>query len=339
MPLARSFVTDVYRGLPPPSSIVQSATHDPTPSGQGCFNTNNPDGTLGLAFAAFVGSNTTNGATLFCFAHVANDQGNTVVGVSDPVNGAWDFVNSQTNADPTCNTFVGAWTKRNAQPLIAANSWVGTASASSGTLTLGSGSGTFRLGQQLANASIPVPNSQGSGVLYPTALLSGTLGASGSTYSLNANVGFSSQATSTYDFVLCQTHSTIAFVDFDCAYIAELSNTDNSSVYSSGNNDAPSGAGTDNLSSGTIAAPSSPGMVLAFCINGALNNSAGAPPTFAPNAGSGFGNSFQMLTTESSPIVTVEWQHFPSVGHRAATFSGLHASVFDTLGVAFLDAA
>lgn len=336
MPKANSFVANVIRNAPLSQiAIVQSAVKDPNPKSIGYYF-NGGTAPTDLSFGANFGSNTTNGSTLLAIAVMAYDgQHNEIFAASDPVNGAWTFVGSLLNTSD-CNCHIAAYVKFNAQPLLT-TSWTGVGSVASGVLTLGAGSGTFRLGQRLNCSGLPSPL-EFNEITTVVSLLSGTLGATGSTYQLSpaaSSTSFSSTAMTTSDFVAIQmtTDHSVNEPDYEGAQIWELAHTDGSSVYFSGNNDVPGGAGTDTVTSGLIAAPASPGMVLGFGFDGGIDNT-----PYAPSAGTGFGTSAQILTYNlGQPICTIESQHFSSIGSRAATFSPAAASHYATVGIALLD--
>lgn len=338
MPIARSSVGSVITtpgAAGPGIQVVQWSAKDPNPRSIGYYFNGIVTTHLDLSFSANFGSDTTNGNTLVVAAVVAHDLFNQINAVSDPVNGAWTFAADILNTSD-CNSHIAAYTKFNAQPLLT-TSWTGTGSVASGVLTLGSGSGTFRLGQRL-NCSALQAFQEFNEITTVFSLASGTLGAPGSTYQLSpaaSGTSFSSTAMTTSDFVAIQLladHSTNE-PDYEGAALWELSHTDGSSVYFSGNNDAAS-AGTDTVTSGLIGAPSSPGIVLGFGFDGGIDNT-----PYAPGAGTGFGNSNAILTyNEGQPICAIEWQHFSSIGSRAATFSPPAASHYSTVGLALLDA-
>lgn len=335
MPLARSFVADV-KSSPQQIVVVQSIVKDPNPKSIGYYF-NGGSSPLDLSFGFPFASTTTNGSTLLCIATMANDSTNTIYDCSDPVNGAWTTVGSQLNAGTSCNSSIGAFVKFNASPLLP-SSWSGTASCSSGVLTLGSGAGAFRLGQRCNSAGMPSSAVEFNEITTVVSLLSGSLGVAGSTYQLSpgaSSTSFSSQALTTTDIVSVRMNSDHSSnePDYEGLYMWELSHTDGSSAYFSGNNDAPAGSGSDTVTSGTLTAPNSPGMMFGFGFNGGIDNT-----PYAPAAGTGYSNSATILTFNlGQPICTVEWQHFASIGTRAATFSPPAASHYSTVGVALLD--
>lgn len=346
----------IYLPQPPPSqqaAVVQWAQKDPAPGNlDDYFNGASTGGSpqFGLSQAGYLGSNTTNGNTLLCIAVIATDShstppaGNQIASVQDTVNGAWSLAGTLDNFTD-CNCQIKAYVKFNAQPLLT-TSWTGTGSNNgAGVLTIGSGSGTFRLGQKISSASTPAtsfatPPSFPSGETIAVSLASGTLGAAGSTYNLNRTDGaFASEAMTTRD-IISQTFSQIfSFTDYPGLFLAELSGTDGSTTYFSGNNDAVS-AGTDNVSSGNLVMAASPGILFGFSFNGGVDGSNASPVN--PAAGTGFLTSQGILNydqlTWTGAIATVEWQHFPSLGTRAAKFSQrTSTSRCATVGVGLLD--
>jgi hypothetical protein len=295
-------------------------------------------------------SDTANGNALIIIPVIAYDGQYVIHSVSDPVNGAWTSVGDQLNTTD-CNCDVHPYVMFNAKPLLR-TSWSGTGAVSSGgVLAIGSGSGQFRLGQRILSASTPTPSAQGlidpaslNGIVTVVSLLSGSLGVAGSTYQLNPDIGsvtFSSESMTTRDFVsICRFTPPVgqSVGDYPGAWLAEISNSDGHSIYFSGHNDAPTGAGTDTVTSGTMSMPASGGLVIGFSFNGGVNNSNAFPPFYYPGAGTGFSNSSNILQyDQGNAICTVEWQHFSSVGTRAATFSPTADSRYDTVAVGFLD--
>lgn len=80
----------------------------------------------------------------------------------------------------------------------------------------------------------------------------------------------------------------------------------------------------------------SPGLLIGFGFNGGVNEGSGG--TFCPAAGTGFTNSQAVLTyDQAQPICRVEWQHFSSLGTRAATWTSSTASNYLAMAVGFLD--
>jgi hypothetical protein len=319
-------------------SIVQSFVKDPNPIKFDYYDNGNGGTQFNNSFSAAFGSNTTSGNTLLCIPVIATDGPNRIQSVSDPVNGAWASVGDLLNFSD-CNCDIHPFVKFNASPLLT-TSWTGTGAVSSGgVLTIGSGSGPFRIGQRVNSAHTPAPTATGNDVIV-VSKISGTLGVAGSTYQLSPVIGaitFSSEAMTTTDFV--STNLNLSFAaDYQGAYIAELSGTDGSSIYFSGNNDAPTSAGTDTVTSGNVSALAKPGLMIGFGFNGGVNNSNAFPPLYAPSAGTGYTNSSRILQyDQGNPICTLEWQHFASVGTRAATFSPTADSRYATVAVAFLD--
>ncbi|HTD72669.1 MAG TPA: hypothetical protein VK652_04010 [Steroidobacteraceae bacterium] len=328
---------------------MQWAQKDPNPGNldsylNGVSTAGNP--TFGYSQAGNFASNTTSGSTLLCIAVCANDfgsgnpTGNRIYECQDPVNGQWLLIGDQLNNVSTCNCDIKAFVKFNAQPLLN-TSWTGTGAVSSGgVLAIGSGTGPFRLGQRIASAHTPKPTVTGGDVVV-VSLLSGSLGAPGSTYQLCADIGsitFASEAMTTQDFVNVTRSQVYSFTDYPGIFLAEVSGTDGSTFYFSGNNDSPGGAGTDTVTSEVIAMAAAPGILFGFGFNGGINFEKAFPPLYAPNPGTEFTNSHSILQyDQGNPICTVEWQHFPSLGLRAATFSPTAASEFATVAVALLD--
>lgn len=335
------------------AAIVQKTIKDPaTGNRDDCFLTASfsltsapvPPGNSGVGQAAYIAGNIA-GNTLLCIACVANDwqqgpifAGNKIIACSDPVNGAWADVGEQLNNSNDCNTDIRLWVKFNAQPLLT-TSWTGTASvASGGILTIAtSASGTLRIGQRMNSSSMPSVN-VGGGETILVSLLSGTMGAPGSTYQLGGGIGadtFGAQAMTSQDVVLIQRNQTTNddFADYPGCILLEISGTDGSSTYFGGANGVTAGAGTDNISTGNIVMPAVPGLFISLIYNGGADN---APLT--PTAGTGFGNSQSCLVYNlGSAIGLLEWQHFSSLGTRAATGSLASANNVMSVGVAVLD--
>lgn len=357
MPLARSFVADVRTSAQ--ASIVQSAVKDSVPVSADAYDTGLNYPNHYAAQSGEYASDTRSGSLLCAWSVVAYDLQYQITNIGDPVNGDWDLVgtllNTTTGANG-CNCHFALYVKKNAQPLLH-TSWTGTGAVSSGgVLTIGSGTGTVRLGQRILSASTPLPQQQShadlpnvKGITTIVSLLTGTLGAPGSTYQLNPDIGsttFASEAMTTRDIVSIQrvtpTQPQVPG-DYPANVLFEISGSDNTNVYFSSNNDAPSGSGTDNLSAGALTVPNSPGLMVAVFFNGGSNGSApGSGSNLAPNAGSGFGNSQKILSYDyTAPLCTVQWQHFSSlgngVGSRTPTASSTGNSNLGNLGFAFLD--
>jgi len=326
-------------------AIVQTAVKDPNPGNIDQYNNGSSTASNYYMSASVAFSSvTTTGNTLLAIPVMAYDGQYIIHSVSDPVNGAWTSIGDQLNTTD-CNCDIHPFVIFNASPLLPV-SWTGTGAVSSGgVLTIGSGSGPFRLGQHITSASTP-PRTASGGDVVVFSLLTGTLGVSGSTYQLSPGIGattFSSEAMTTGDFVQVTRFTPPQpfdyLGDYPGTWIAELSGTNGSSFYFSGNNDAPTSAGTDTVTSGNLTMPASPGMLFGFGFNGGVNNSNPFPPLYAPTAGTGFTNSAAILQyDQGNPICTIEWQHFASLGTRAATFSPTADSRYATVGVGLLDA-
>lgn len=331
----------------PPKQItfVQTKVKDPATSKVDFFDNGNGISGKNTSTSNLFTSGTTTGNALLIIPMVATDGPNRIFSVSDPVNGAWTEVGSQISfAD--CNCDIHPFIKFNASPLLP-TSWSGTGAVnSSGVLTIGSGSGPFRLGQRVTSAHLPVPGPGVGNDVIIVSLLSGSLGAAGSTYQLSPGfsswtTGFSSEAMTTSDIVTINYNLSFA-ADYPGSWMAELAHTDGSSFYFSGNNDSTSGAGTDTVSAGTVTAASSPGLVIAFSLNGAANGAPNPPPPLsapvASAAGTGWPNSSQFLNFDwGFPLVTLEWLHFTSVGSRTPTFSPNGDSRLSSVAIALLD--
>lgn len=337
------------------STIVQAAVKDSAPNYVDSYDTGSGIGNAYAAQSAEFATNTHSGSMLLAFSVIAYDGQYTITNVSDPVNGNWTLVGTLLHSAVPGNSHIGVYAKFNAAPLLT-TSWSGTGSVSSGgVLTLGPGTGTFRIGQRILSASTPVPrNTQNVGslpkvdnIVTVVAKLSGTLGAPGSTYQLNPNINavtFASEPMTTRDFVsvLRNTPSPPQVPgDYAGTYVLELSGT-SSTAYFSGHNDTPGSAGTDTVTSGVISSPSVPGLLVGFSFNGGLNYAPEPAPypldQYYPNRGTGFTNSVNILAYNvGSPIVTAEWKHVANINGQAATFSPPKASDYTTVAVAIPD--
>lgn len=337
------------------AAIVQTAVKDPATNWVDAYNNGNGSANGYVGQSAEYSSNTLSGHTLVAFAVMAYDAAYTITNVSDSVNGDWTPLGALLHAANPCNSHIAVYAKFNASPLLI-TSWSGTGAVSSGgVLTIGAGTGTFRLGQRILSASTPVPSGGQSfggspdvdNIVMIVSLLSGTLGASGSTYQLNPNINavtFASEAMTTRDFV-----AVTRFVptgnsyvgDYPGTWLLELSGT-GSAGYFSGNNDTPIGAGTDTVTSGAISAPAVAGMVIGFCFDGGLNNYGGALPgpadQYYASPGTGWSNSSTMLSYNiGSAICTAEWKHVSNINGQNATFSPPKASDYSTVAIAIPD--
>jgi hypothetical protein len=338
------------------ATIVQSAVKDPAPNYNDSYDTGNGTANNYAAQSAEYAADTAAGSTLLAFSVLGYDGQYTITNMSDPVNGNWTFVGQLLQSSPPCNCHIGVYAKFNAQPLLR-SSWIGSGSVSSGgVLTIGSGTGTFRLGQRLMSASTPVPgNTQNVGslpkednIVTVVSKIGGTLGAPGSTYQLNPNINtitFASESILLRDFV-----SATRFTppspqvpgDYSGTWIVELSGT-GQTAYFSGNNDTVGGAGTDTVTSGAVpGAPAVSGIVIGFSFNGGINNWGGALPgpvdQYCASPGAGFSNSAQILAYNiGSAITTVEWKHVSNINGQAATLSPPKASAYATVVVAIPD--
>lgn len=344
------------------ASFVQTAVKDPAPVNVDSYDTGSPDVHHYAAQAAEYSADTTAGSLLCAWSVVAYDGQYQITNISDPVNGNWDLVgtllNTTTGADG-CNCHFAVYAKRNSQPLLHA-SWSGTGAVSSGgVLTIGSGTGTVRIGQRILSTHTPTPQQQGvldlpsvKGIVTIVSLLSGVLGAAGSTYQLNSDIGsttFSSEAMTTRDFVSVQRFTPAPPQvpgDYPAAVLMEVSGSDNVNIYFSGHNDTPGGSGTDTLNTGALSLPNSSGLLVALGFNGGSNGFApgGGGTNLAPGAGTGFTNSQQILDYDYAvPICTMEWQHFANLGGGAGTRTPTFSSTGGpsntaSIGIAFLDA-
>jgi hypothetical protein len=207
------------------------------------------------------------------------------------------------------------------------------------------------------SASTPLPQQQShadlpnvKGITTIVSLLTGTLGVTGSTYQLNPDIGsttFVSEAMTTRDIVAVQRFTPASPQvpgDYPANVLLEIGGSDNTNVYFSGNNDAPSGSGTDTMSTGALSVPNSAGLMVAWGFNGGSNGVApGGGSNLAPNAGTGYSNSQKILFYDyTSTICTMEWQRFSNLGggggSRTPTFSPTGGPTNTaSIGVAFLD--
>lgn len=343
------------------ANLVQTAIKDPAPVPYDAYDNGSGDVHHYAAQEGEYGSDTTTGSLLCALAVVAYDGQYQITNIRDPVNGDWDpvgtLLNTTTGANG-CNSHMAVYAKRNAQPLLR-TSWSGTGAVSAGgILTIGAGTGTIRIGQRILSTHTPAPQQQAvndlpsvKGIVTLVSLLSGVLGAAGSTYQLNSDIGsttFTSEAMTTRDFVSA-TRFTPAPPqvpgDYPGMVLMEVGGSDNVNVYFSGHNDAPGGAGTDTINAGATSVPNSSGLLVALGYNGGTNGFApgGGGSNFAPGAGTGFGSSQQILDYDYGiPIGTLEWQHFANLGGgggvRTATFSPTGNSNTMSIGIAFQDA-
>lgn len=335
------------------ADVVQWSVKDPAPGNRDAFFSdvgNDPTSpTDGISQAAIFASNTTLGNTLLAFAVIANDfgtgpdaNGNRVSTCKDPVHGDWGVAVGELVANTNdCNCHIKLFVKRNASQLLT-TSWSGTGAVAGGVLTLGSGTGPFRLGQRVNSADMPTVDHTG-GEVITLSKTSGVLGAAGSTYQLSGGIGstsFSSEAMTTSDIVNIGRHQTTDnagtdFSDYPGVFLAEVSGTDGSTTFFSGALQSPSGSVTDSVSAGPLGASGS-GLIFGFGFNGGVLGS----PT-APAAGTGFTNSHGMLTYDeqgwTGPICTVEWQHFADMTGLAAKFTPHGASNMAAVSVALVD--
>lgn len=345
------------RGNPQLANLVQKTVKDPATGKLDSFfnihgaNTTTPP-TSDVSQAGYISGNV-NGNDLIAICFMANDfgtgpdpAGNNTIACQDPVNGSWSSVIRQLNNGNDCNTDAHIWIKRAAAPLLS-TSWSGTgAVSSSGVLTIGSGTGTFRLGQRVNSATITSahPVTVAGGETIVVSLLSGTLGVSGSTYQLNDGIGsttFSSEAMTTTDIVAVQRtiRTSPVQADYPGIILLELSGTDGANIYSAGANPVAGGAGTDTLSSGVLSGlPTKGGLMIGVGFNGGAN---GSP--IAPEAGSAFaGGTIQKLLSFDlgQAIATLVIQHVPSLAAQGEMKWSPHgASNYLTIAVALPDAA
>lgn len=338
------------------ATIIQTAVKDPAPNYVDSYDTGSGNGNAYAAQSTEFVSNTTSGSTLLAFSVIAYDGQYRITNMSDPVNGNWTFVGELLHSATPGNNHTGVYAKFNAAPLLK-TSWSGTGAVSSGgVLTIGSGTGTFRIGQRILSAHTPVPGNTQSGTDMPkvdnivtvVSLLSGTLGAPGSTYQLNPNINsvtFASEAMTTRDFVSAMRFTPAppqVVGDYPGTWIVELSNT-GSTAYFSGHNDTPGASGTDTVTSGALSAPSVPGIVIGLTFNGGINFAPEPAPypvdQYWANPGTGWTNNSHILAYNlSSALATVEWKHVSSINGQVATFSPPKASDYSTVVVAIPDA-
>lgn len=358
---ASSILTGTFVTSGSIASLLQTSVKDPATGKYDAYDTGSSDVHHYAAQAAEYASDTALGSLLCAWATVAYDGQYQITNISDPVNGNWDLVgtllNNTTGANG-CNCHIGVYAKRNAQPLLHA-SWTGTGAISAGgVLTIGSGTGTFRIGQRILSTHTPAPQQQSvadlpsvKGIVTVVSLLSGSLGAAGSTYQLNSDIGsttFTSEAMTTRDFVAVQRFTPAPPQvpgDYPGTVLMEVGGSDNVNVYFAGHDDAPTGSGTDTVVTGALTVPNSPGLFVAFGFNGGTNSFApgGGGSNLAPNVGTGYGSSQKILNYDFGvPLCTMEWQHFANLGGgagvRTGTFSPTGASNLASVGIAFLDA-
>jgi hypothetical protein len=184
-------------------------------------------------------------------------------------------------------------------------------------------------------------------IIVVKSLLSGTLGAAGSTYQLNPNINsvtFVSESMTTRDFVSVLRNTPPPNQvpgDYPGTWMLELTGT-GSTAYFSGHNDTPGSSGTDTVTSGAISAPNVPGLLIGFSFNGGLNYAPEPAPypsdTYYPSPGTGFTNFSNILAYNvPTAIVTVEWKHVSNISGQIATFSPPKASDYATVAVAIPD--
>lgn len=263
--------------------------------------------------------------------------GNKVITCRDSVNGLYFSIGEQLNNINDCNFDARFWWFPSSQPLLS-TSWTGTGAVSAGgVLTIGSGSGPFRLNQQISSAHTPAVTPAGGETLV-ISLLSGSLGAPGSTYQLGGGIGattFASEAMTTTDVVLIQRLQTVSsnFTDYPGAVCVELFGTDHTNTYFGGANPALA-VGAGSVSTGPIVGPAGPGLALGFGFNGGINEGAGG--VFCP--GANLTNSQALLNyDQGQPLLRFQWQHFSSLGTRSLTWDSSVASNFLAMGAMFRD--
>lgn len=284
--------------------------------------------TSGIGQALYLSQQNIAGNDLFVLANCANDfgtgpdpAGNTITSVFDPVNGGYTLVGSLLNNLNDCNTDIGLYIKRNAQPLLS-TSWSGQGAVSSGgILTLsGSISGTMRIGQRILSTHTPaVSNTGGETVIL--SLQSGTLGQSGSTYQLSGGIGtttFAAEAMTTRDFITAQAtvRTNPAQRDYPGMACVELFGTDGINAFFGGQNYTTPGAGSGNMSTGNIVGSSTPGLIICLHMNGGADN---APLT--PTLDSGWSGQSYGIYNLGSGIQLLAYKHVSNLGTQAGTAS------------------
>lgn len=295
-------------------------------------------------------SDTRNGSLILAIAVCANDfgtgpdpAGNTILAVEDPANGGYGTMVGQVLANTNdCNCDIKVFAKFGALPLLG-TSWTGSGAVSSGgVLILGSGTGTFRLGQRMNSAHMPTVSVTG-GEVTAVRKLSGVLGAAGSTYQLSGGIGattFSSEAMTTTDIVSAKRHQTTNnagadFTDYPGLFLAEISGTDGATIHFAGALQSPAGSVANSVTTGAISSDTSSGLTLSFAFNGGVG---GSP--IAPAAGTGFTNSHAILAYDiGEAICTVAWARFASLAGLAATATPHGASNYAIAGIQVRDAA
>lgn len=336
------------------ATIVQTAVKDVAPNYVDSYDIGSGNGNAYAAQSTEFASNTGNLSTILAISVIAYDGQYEITNISDSANGNWTSLGTLLHSASPCNCHIAAYAKFGSLPLLT-TSWSGTGAVSSGgVLTIGSGTGTFRLGQRVLSAHIPTPGNTQNVVSMPNvdnivtmvSLLSGSLGAAGSTYQLNPNINsvtFASEAMTTRDFVSALRFTpppTQAVGDYPGTWMLELAGT-SSTAYFSGHNDTPGSSGTDTITSGAISAPNVPGLLIGFSFNGGINNASGPPfpgDQYCPNPGTGWANSAQILAYNlGSAICTVEWKHVANINGQEAKFSPPKASDYATVAVAIPD--
>lgn len=298
------------------ATLVQSVIGDSVPS-----NTNNFDigGGIFGNVVVFPGD-TAAGNILAAIVATAIDGTGHITKVADSVTGDWPSVLDSVN-DTTADQWVGSFATNSplSAPLKVA-AWSGTAcTIASGTLTVGGTfSGIVRAGQIITGT---VAN------LRITALGTGTGGAG--TYTINSNTA--SFASGTLGGSDCITVFYSAFGDFQGTYAIEVSGSQG--VKAHAGRIQTSTSGTDSWSSGTASCPGN-GLIVGFA-----NNASESAATWAPNAGTGFGNSSKMWKwSNAQNNATAEWDHFTAPGTRGATFTPTAADSADVFMLYFQDA-
>lgn len=330
------------------ASVVAVSVADPNPSNLDTYwttqtaNPSNP--TSGIGQACYLGQQNVAGNDILVIASCANDfntgpdpAGNTISSVFDPIHGPYTFLGSLLNNGNDCNTDVGFYIMRNAQPLQIGTAWSGQGAVSSGgILTLsGSVSGTMRLNQRILSASTPaVSNTGGETIILSK--LTGTMGQAGSTYQLSGGIGattFGAEAMTTRDFITAQTtvRTNPAQRDYPGMLAIELFGTDGVNAYFGGQNYTTT-AGSSNMSTGSIVGPSSGGLFIAWHCDGGADN---APLT--PTLDSGWSGQAVGIYNLGSAIELLAYQHFSNLGTRAGTASLNSANNCMSAGIMFPD--
>lgn len=295
------------------STLLQSNTADTTPLSSGNIGTDGSGSYFPICFPVA----TTPGSTIMVFAGKFPGNGTQLSGtVSDPVNGAYGTALEVQNSIGGGNSAWQSWAFQNAAS-IPAGSYGRTTAASTTTLSDNTQSWTTNqwAGKTLVNLNSNLIYTVLSNTNNTLTFAAGTAPVFGDCYVVGSFIRVNvtgGQATNDY------ATGAIAEVG-SCALSGGLAHK--SGLTTTG------GAGTNNVSSGTVNCGTRAGMMVAVSLN-----AVGASSPFVPLPGTGFTDNGSFFTDDAGqPTAKLESKYFTTgPGVAAGTFNAQGADQFGT---------